>query len=242
LFAFAMAGAALGIRLAEIPSISRRVLPFSGGLLIGVAGFWIGPEIAERYGWAGACFGVAAGFAALWIIDRYAYPVCPLCSPVHAHEHDVCAKRLHGFAWPLVIAAGVHSFFDGWSLGIAQQKGLEDLRAAFFIGVGVHKIPEGIALGVLLLAATGSPRRALLSCAVTQFMMPIGGLAALSLAKNFSPNWTMGFLALVTGFFFFLGYHAIHSSYRERGVATTVMPALTGAIGAAALRSFLPGI
>ena len=97
-------------------------------------------------------------------------------------------------------------------------------------------------MGVLLLAATGSPRRALLGCVITQLMMPVGGLAALSLAKAFSPNWTMGFLAGATGFFFFLGYHAIHSSYRERGGAITVMPALTGAIGAAALRSFLPGI
>jgi hypothetical protein len=72
--------------------------------------------------------------------------------------------------------------------------------------------------------------------------MPVGGLAALTLARAFSPNWTMGFLAAATGVFFLLGYNAIHTSNSERGGAITVNPALTGANGAAALLSFLPGI
>ena len=48
-----LAGAALGIKLAETPSISQRVLPFSGGLLMGIALFWILPEIAQSHAWMG---------------------------------------------------------------------------------------------------------------------------------------------------------------------------------------------
>jgi zinc transporter ZupT len=50
LFLLTLMGAFAGIRLAEIPSVSRRILPFSGGLLVGIALFWILPEIAERDG------------------------------------------------------------------------------------------------------------------------------------------------------------------------------------------------
>ena len=58
-----LAGAAAGIKLAETPSISQRVLPFSGGLLVGIALFWILPEIAQHQGWLGASAGLAIGFA-----------------------------------------------------------------------------------------------------------------------------------------------------------------------------------
>ena len=62
LFALTLGGAYAGIRLAEAPGLSRRVLPFSGGVLVGIAAFWVFPEIAQHYGWLGALCGIAAGF------------------------------------------------------------------------------------------------------------------------------------------------------------------------------------
>jgi zinc transporter ZupT len=238
--ALALAGAAAGIGLAGVPAISRRVLPFSGGVFIGVAIFWILPEIAAHSGWLGAVAGLAAGFALLWAIDRYAYPICPTCA--HTHDHDACGARLHGFAAPLVLASGFHSFFDGWSLAVAQEHGFEDLRLAFLIGIGVHKIPEGLALGALLAAALGSPWKAALGAFAAQSMMLAGGALAVALAAYLGTAWTAAFLAVAAGVFVYLGYHAIDSEYQRRGVAPVFMPALTGAVGAAALRSLLPGV
>jgi len=80
------------------------MVPFGGGVLLGVAAVWILPEMAEFFGWPAALAWTAAGFALLWFVDRYLHPVCPACSP--GHEHDDCATRLHGFATPLLIAAG----------------------------------------------------------------------------------------------------------------------------------------
>ena len=233
-------GAFAGIRLAEIPSISQRFLPFSGGILVGVAVFWIFPEIAQHYGWAGGGAGMLAGFAVLWFIDRYVYAVCPACS--HTHDHDSCGRKLHGFAAPLLIAASLHSFFDGWSLAVSQQKGFESLRLPFLLGIGVHKLPEGLALGAILMAALGSEWKAMLSATVAQSLMLAGGILAVFLAPHMGVNWTIGFLAVAAGAFVYLGYHAIDSEYQQRGVRTTVMPALTGAIGAAALRVVVPGL
>ena len=235
-----LAGALAGTRLAAIPLLSRRVLPFSGGMLVGVALFWILPEIAGRYGWTLSGAGLIAGFGALLLIDRYVHPVCPTCS--HTHNHQGCSIELHGFAAPLLIASGIHSFFDGWSLAIAQQDGFGSLRVAFLAGIGVHKLPEGLALGALLMAALGSSTRALLGAAAAQSMMLIGGVLAVALAPHLGMTWTSSLLAAAAGAFVYLGYHAIDSEYQQSGIATSVMPALTGAVGAAALRSIVPGL
>ncbi|HEY6389993.1 MAG TPA: ZIP family metal transporter [Bryobacteraceae bacterium] len=240
LIALTLVGAFAGIRLAEVPSISQRFLPFSGGVLVGIAVAWILPEIADHYGWIGGGAGMLAGFAVLWWIDHHVYAVCPVCS--HTHDHDNCGRKLHGFAAPLLIAASLHSFFDGWSLAVSQQKGFESLRLAFLLGIGIHKLPEGLALGVILMAALGSQWKAMLGAAAAQSMMLAGGILAVFLAPHMGINWTIGFLAVAAGAFVYLGYHAIDSEYQQRGAATAVMPALTGAVGAAALRVVVPGL
>ena len=69
-----------------------------------------------------------------------------------------------------------------------------------------------------------------------------GGAVAIVLAPQLGTNWTMAFLSAAAGAFVYLGYHAIDNEYQQRGIRTSVMPALTGAAGAAALRSFVAGI
>jgi zinc transporter ZupT len=234
-----LVGALAGIRLAETPSLSQRALPFSGGLLVGIALFWILPEIAQSYGWKQGCAGLVAGFGLLWLVDRYVHPVCPSCS--HTHDHTGCAESLHGFAAPLLIAAGVHNLFDGWSLAASQEAGFERLRFAFLAGIGFHKLPEGLALGALLLAAFGVPWKALLGAAGAQSMMVAGGALALVLGPHLGKDWTALLLSLAAGAFVYLGYHAIDSQYQRRRGAIPVVSALTGAVGAAALRLGIGG-
>jgi len=236
LFCLAMAGVATGIRLAEIPAAARTIVPFSGGLLVGIALFWVLPEVAELYGWLVGVVGMTAGFALLWGINRFIYPVCPACA--HSHDHEACAKSLHGFTPPLVAAAAVHSFFDGWSLAVSEQPSSGELRWAILLGIGIHKLPEGLALGVLLWNATGSVWRSGLYAVAVQSSMGIGALAAVVLASHLDAHWTSFLLASAAGVFVYLGYHAIEGqSHRRLGI---LMPALTGAAGAAILR-LVPG-
>jgi hypothetical protein len=78
--------------------------------------------------------------------------------------------------------------------------------------------------------------------AAAQLMMIAGGALAVVLVPYLGKNWTIGFLSVAAGAFVYLGYHAIDSEYQRRGARMSVMPALTGAAGAAALRSILPGM
>lgn len=231
-----MLGAAAGIRLTAIPALSRRIVAFGGGVLLGIAVFWVMPEMAAHYGLRGGVLWVAAGFSGLWVIDRYIYPVCPSCSPAHDHEH--CATTLHGFAGPMMMAATLHSFLDGWTIAAAQQV---DFGGAFIAGIAFHKIPEGIALGVILSSALKSRSRAMLYSVGAQSATVAGAGAAMLLAPYLNAEWVYALLALAAGSFLYLGYHAVHGEYRRRGVWPALLPALTGVAGSSAAR-FLAGI
>jgi zinc transporter ZupT len=207
------------------------MVPFGGGVLLGVAIFWVLPEIASVLHWRGAIAWAAAGCALLFVIDRYVYPVCPACS--HTHQHDTCETRLHGFAIPLLIASTLHSMLDGW--GAASTLG----RALAF-GMVFHKIPEGIALGVMVRASLKTRTSAILWCALAQAATLVGGGFETLLAPRMGIATLDAILAMAGGSFVFLGVHAIHGELRRRGAAPAFVPALTGVAGSSVLRLFVP--
>ncbi|MBV8818187.1 MAG: ZIP family metal transporter [Acidobacteriaceae bacterium] len=239
LFLVAAIGITIGVRLAGMGELSNRIVPFSGGALAGIAAFWVLPELADHEGWPIAALGMMGGFALLWAVDRFLYPVCPSCS--HNHDHGSCVQRLHGFAGPLLIAGATHSFFDGWSLAIAQEQPSAELRLVFLVGVAVHKFPEGLAMGVLLDAALGSSWKAALGALSTQTGMFAGALTAAVLASGLTPRGSEVLLAMAAGVFLYLAYHAIEGSLRQRGWISACMPAITGAATAAMMR-LVPGL
>jgi zinc transporter ZupT len=234
--AIAVFAAAAGVWLTGFPGISRRILPFSGGLLIGISLFWALPELSQRLGWMAGAAWVAAGFLLLLAIDRYVYPLCPSCS--HTHDHDACATRLHGFAAPLIVAAGIHSIVDGWGIAASQESGSDGLGFAFLLGVGIHKIPEGLAFGVILRAALGSRASAIAWSAVAQAGTIAGGVLEFLLAPKGEPAMLSATLAVASGGFLYLGFHAVHSEWKRRG-SPAFAPALTGAAGAAVIQQGL---
>jgi len=158
-FVIAVVGVFAGVSLSAIHSISRGLVAFGGGVLVGVAAFWVMPELAVFFGWPGALAWVGAGGLALWLTNRYLYPVCPSCS--HTHDHDLCSTRLHGFAAPVLIVAGFHSFLDGWILTASGIGSTEGLAAGVLIAIAAHKLPEGMALGIIVRASVRRGRSAL---------------------------------------------------------------------------------
>jgi zinc transporter ZupT len=224
LTAIAAVSAAVGVRLTSIPQASRALVPFAGGVLLGVAAFGIAPELAAEIG-AAAVAWMTAGAAVLWMIDRYIYPVCPACAPTH--DHESCSSRLHGFAAPLIVAAAVHNIFDGLAMTTAGR----GLAVGVATGLALHKVPEGLALGMMLRAAFRSPGKAMVWAVATQVAMLAAGLTPVRVNERaLAP-----FIALVGGSFLYLGFHAVHGEWKRRGTPA-FMPALTGAAGAAALQ------
>jgi zinc transporter ZupT len=210
-------------------------VPFAGGVLMGVAIFWVLPEMAEFFLWPGALAWIGTGAAALWLIDRYIYPVCPACSP--SHDHDHCAARLHGFAIPLLIAAALHSGLDGWSVMASGDH--TRFSAALGFGIGAHKIPEGLALGLIARASLPSRFAALAWCVTAQAATLVGAAIEPVLASSFGPQGQHVLLALAGGSFLYLGGHAVHGELRRSGAAPAFVPAITGVAGSSVLRLFV---
>jgi zinc transporter ZupT len=231
----AIASVAGGARLESVRALSRRMVPFGGGVLIGMALCWILPEMAEFLGWPVAIAWLAGGFAVLLGVDRFAHPVCPACS--HSHEHEQCETPLHGFAAPLLIAAAIHSALDGWS-AVAAQSSISG-GSAFLIAIAFHKIPEGVALGVIARASLARPRDAIVLCALAESMTMVGGGAEWWLAPHLNAQSLHVLLALAGGGFLYLGGHAVHGELRRRGPAPAFVPALTGVAGSSVLRLFV---
>ncbi|MEP7353717.1 MAG: hypothetical protein ABI824_10840 [Acidobacteriota bacterium] len=236
--AIAILSAAAGIWLTSYQSLSRKLVPFGGGALLGVAIFWVLPEMAEFFQWSGALLWIGAGGLLLAVIDRYLYPVCPACSPEHDHAH--CSTRLHGFATPLLIAASIHSLLDGWTGAAGMSEDLhQHFGIAFLTGLAAHKIPEGLALGVIAEASLRSRNSAMLWCALSQLAMVLG----VGLESLFAPYMGMLgihiLLALAGGSFIYLGIHAVHGELRRSGTRPALVPALTGVAGSSVLRLLL---
>src|SRR4051812_17276445 len=86
------AGAAIGLWLTGMRRRAKAVVPFTAGVLLGVALFGLLPELAAELGWAVCLSLFGLGYGLLFLVNRV-YPVCPSCS--HDHDHAGCSTELH---------------------------------------------------------------------------------------------------------------------------------------------------
>jgi zinc and cadmium transporter len=202
-----IAGALAGAYLPVAHGRTRVFVPLSGAILLAVSLFSILPEMAGEAGWLRAGLLYAAGYGVLFVVDRYVHPVCPSCS--HTHDHGHCEVELHGFSVPLVVATSIHAFIDGWSMTVAQNAGAGSMRTTIPIAVLLHKIPEGLALGVMLRASLKSRGEAAAWGTGAEVTTAVGALVALWLTPG---EWARDLLAVAGGTFLFLGFHAVHGA------------------------------
>jgi zinc transporter ZupT len=214
----AAASAAAGVLLHGVRDVARRLLPASGLLLMAVALLVLFPELARTVGWGSAALLLLSALAIVWAVDKFIYPVCPVCA--HSHDHEGCPTRLHGFAAPLLIAMLIHNAFDGWMLSLGE--GEADPVHALSLGVIAHKLPECFAFGAILAAALLSRRAALGWAVLTQAGTLAGAGLQRTTAAWLPPIWMAAPLALGGGLFLYLGFHAVHSEWKRRAAAHSV--------------------
>lgn len=232
--AIGISGAALALWLTELRRRARLMVPLSAGLLLGVAAFGLLPELAGQSGWGATLALFAAGYGLLLGVNRYIYPVCPTCS--HDHDHRGCATELHGFAGPLVAAVALHCFLDGWAITTVQFTAPLGLRVAVPVAIVLHKAPEGIALAGILLASLKSRRAALGWCILAEAATLPGAGLGLAAGPYLGARWIGYPLGVTAGWLAYLGYHAIHEDWKQRGAGAAFVSAFTGIAGAAVIQ------
>jgi hypothetical protein len=218
----ALAGVAIGLVLGEKRKVSAHIGAAGGGVLLGLALFWVVPEIAQDAGWVPAlvCPGAACGV--LVLMDR------------HFQHHD--GEPGEQVIWPLLIATAIHSFLDGWSLRALAGQGVPGLVVPF--ALGLHKVPEGFAMGWVTRRSIGSVPSAFAAAAGVELFTLVGAFIEPAVnssgVQRFGAWWTVLVLAVIGGSFAFLGLHTIAPARKRTDVLAVFLLTLLAIGGVAA--------
>jgi zinc transporter ZupT len=211
-FGVAVGGGLLSALLARTHKQLCALISLGAGTLLGVTIFAIGPEC-----WRGLhpwqfLLAAASGYALFDVISRYIYHICPACAASHFDE--AATHRFGEIAVAMMIALAIHCTVDGLALAAGRQEftGLASshwLERSLTTAVCVHKAPEGLALGALLLGAGYRRGRMLWLVAAVESTTILGGVLGWYVFQNVSNLWLYLALANAGGGFIFLAAHAV---------------------------------
>ena len=205
-FALAVAGGAISVSTSLSHQRLCRLISLAAGTLLGVTVFSILPEAYSGLQlWELLVAGVS-GYLVFSLISKYVFHVCPACAASHFDE--VTTHHLAEFALAMMVALGIHCTVDGLALAVGHEESTAvDLSVTF--AICVHKFPEGLALGALLLG--GGFKRGVMLWLVTavESTTVLGGLLGWFVLQNVSNVWLALALANAGGGFFYLAVHAV---------------------------------
>jgi len=156
----AFGGGALGVWLGEVAPRRLNLLVYAAmGALLAVTVFDVLPDAKSLLPWSAFLLAGASGYALFWALGKYVYHICPSCS-IGAFD-QATTERLGQSVVLLMVALSLHSAMDGLAVVVGDRiAGRPNLALLF--AVSFHKLPEGLALALLLLGAGYSRRAALL--------------------------------------------------------------------------------
>ena len=193
-------GAGIGSAVGSIaPRRLHLMVWIAAGAMLAVTAFDVLPEAYETIGLGALLIATLSGFALLWTVSRTLFHVCPSCAI--AELGDGSGLGVGRGVLLMLVALGLHSFLDGVGL-VAEVGGHRNL--GLLLGISLHKLPEGLAL-TLLLTGAGLPRwRALaMSFGIEAFTL-LGGLMGHFALRQVSPFWPAAIAAHVAGGFLYL--------------------------------------
>jgi ZIP family zinc transporter len=204
------------------------ILGLSAGLLLGLVGFDLLPEVFEMNtdtfaGVPVVSIAILTGFLLLHVLERSFGSHEPADSDYgHDHEHHNIAGTLSA------VAMGGHVFLDGVGLGVAFQVS-NSLGFAVFLAVVVHAFSDGLNT-VSLLVKSGNWNKN------SKWLLVLDGAARLSgaalgtyLALN--ESWMALYLALFSGFVIYIATsHILPEAHSRHPSRLTMLATIAGVL------------
>jgi len=212
----AICGAVAGVALTSRAAFLSELVPFVSGLMLGMALFLLLPEALSSTETLTA-LGLCAGG-------------CLLFGLMEATLHGMSASphsRMLGMI-PLILAVGFHSLLDGWNIATALALPSERLVWAFLIGMSVHKLSGGVAIGAIFRSAAPRLSHAYLWAAVCESLTVLGALLQFFSSRSLGTQWTIWLIGLTAGSFLYLGCHAFQTARAKSGFRSAAVPAGLG--------------
>ena len=212
------------------------ILGLSAGLLLGLVGFDLLPEVFRDSETTGGVptvsIAILAGFLLLHISERSFGGHEPVDSEYgHDHSHGSIAGGIGA------VAMAGHVFLDGAALGVAFKVS-NKLGFAVFIALLVHAFSDGLNT-VSMLVKSGNWQAKSKLLLVVDAIARIGG-AAIGTYLTFQGNFVTIYLALFSGFVIYVATSHIlpeaHSRHPSRwtfaatGIGVIAMWAIIGAL------------
>jgi len=205
------------------------VLGLSAGLLLGLVGFDLLPEVFEMnannlVGVRATSVALIAGFLSLHFIEQFAGSHEPAESDYgHEHTHAVEIAGTVG-----AIAMAGHIFLDGVALALAFKVS-NSLGYAVFIAMLVHAFSDGLNTVALLIKTNQWQSRGKYLLAVDAIAR-IGG-AALGSALTISDSNLAIYLAVFSGIVIYLATsHILPEAHSKHPSKVTMLATLAGVV------------
>ncbi|MGA3180949.1 MAG: ZIP family metal transporter [Verrucomicrobiota bacterium] len=258
-FALAVGGGALGATLGTSHKRLCALISLGAGTLLGVTAFAILPETLDELKWWQLLLALGSGYAVFAVISKYIFHVCPACAASHFDE--ATTHRFSEIASAMMLALAIHCTVDGLAMAAghasqdqtvaaahpattpaqapaqsAQNPREQQSRITYFsiiLAVCVHKVPEGLALGALLLGAGLTRNGILIRVIAVESTTLLGGAVGLLFLPSVSQFWLAVALAHAGGGFLFLATHAVIGEIlkHHKALVLTSFGAGFGAIG-----------
>ncbi len=209
-FVIALAGGALSAWLARTHKQLCAFISLGAGTLLGVAVCGIAPECLEALRWWQFLLAGASGYLLFAFVTKYVYHVCPACAASHFDE--ATTHRLAEFATAMMLALSIHCLVDGLALAAGNQEtgpATKQVSLSIAFAICVHKFPEGLALGALLLGGGYQRGKMLWLVAAVESTTILGGLVGWLVLRSASNFWLALALANAGGGFLYLAAHAV---------------------------------
>ena len=205
-FGIAVAGGVLSATFARTHRQLCAFISLGAGTLLGVAVCGIAPECLGVLNWWEFLLAAGSGYLLFAVVSKYIFHICPACAASHFDE--ATTHHLAEFAMAMMIALGIHCTVDGLALAIGNEEtAMVGMSVTF--AICVHKIPEGLALGALLLGGGFGRVKMLWLVAAVEAMTIVGGLLGWFVLGSASNFWLALALANAGGGFLYLAAHAV---------------------------------
>jgi zinc transporter, ZIP family len=233
-FALALLGGAISSTIAVSHERLCRLISFAAGTLLGVTLFSIVPESYAALSLWQLAAALVSGYAVFFLISRYVFHVCPACAASHFDE--ATTHRFSEIATAMVVALGLHSTLDGLALALGKDSSMpEGVSISLLFAICIHKIPEGLALCAILLAAGFRRTTALGWVAAVESTTLLGGAIGLWIAPQISNIWLDLIFAHIGGGFIFLATHAVFGELVKHSKKSVLISFAAGMLLIAAL-------
>jgi zinc transporter ZupT len=226
-YVFALVGGWISTSLQLTHKPLCALISFAAGTLFGVTIFAILPESFGASSWWAVLLALATGYALFFFISKHVHHVCPACAASH---FDADATRhFSEIASALIVALAIHSTTDGLVLGIQHEAPTMDAtKWSLFSALCIHKVPEGLALGSLLIGAGLHRSAALGWVAAVEATTLLGGVIGYFFLTNISTLWLGLIMAEVGGGFLYLAVHAVLGEMLKHGKKLVLTSFLAG--------------